>query len=900
MRSTAATIELIADQTGDIFVRLGPNGLIRYISGSVRTLGYEPSQIIGMNGIELVHPDDKHHFMANVESAWRGEELNSVNRTNRYRKADGSWVWLEGNPRVVRNRRGQVTEVVNIMRDVSERRAVEERAAADAAVLRAAFDHEGVGKALVGLDGSFLSINQAFCEIVGYPQAVMLKLDFQTITHPDDLNADLELLQQLTQGDIPGYRMEKRYLRADGSVVWVELTVSMIRDEQGEPKLYVAQVQDQTEQRSAKQALKDSEARYRLLAENATDVIACFGTDAVFTYLSPSVEALLGYLPEELVGQPTKMIMHPDDLKASFEVFRAHLAGPDPRAPFSFEYRAYRKDGAEVWLAAHPRAIFDPTDGSLTGFQDVVRDVSARRAIEAALAEKEARFRLLAENASDMVMVSQPDGLLTYLSPSVLNLTGYTPEEIVGKSALHWIHPDDRRIVVETFQEQVASRGAAPSRVIAVRVIRKDGAEVWIESSPRAQVDPTTGAVTHVTDAGRDITERKTAERLLAEAKAEAEAAAEAKAVFLATMSHELRTPLTAVVGFARLTAGQPDLPPAARHYVDRLVVGAKALMSTINDILDFSKLEAGQVDIRPAPVSPEVLLSEGVGMFEGLASDRGLTLSLDWTGPAPASLLLDEDRVRQVLLNLIGNAVKFTEAGRVDVEAGYDETARRFRCAVRDTGPGLTDEQRAKLFQRFSQVDGSLARKHGGTGLGLAICKGIIEAMGGVIDVSSAPGQGSCFWFEVPADPIDDTLVRRSAPEQLLSDARILVAEDNATNRELVRLMLTSFGADLTEAVNGVEAVALAGRQPFDLILMDLRMPEMGGREAAEAIRAGDGPNADVPILAFSADTLTEAGPFDGAVGKPIEASALIRAVAEALSPYDAPADMGARHASN
>lgn len=886
MEASAAVIELIAEQTGDVFVVTAPGGVVTYISGSIRSLGYAPEDVIGRTAIEFIHPDDREKIIANTQATFRGENLSPADRQHRFRTRDGAWIWVEGNPRVRRDEHGKVIEAVNVLRNVTERREAETKAAEAAAILQSAFEHEGVGKAIIGLDGRFLSINSAFCDLLGHTQERMLGLDFQTITDPADLEIDLEHLARLTAGESSSYRIDKRYVRADGSTLWADLTVSMIRDEHGAPKLYIAQIQDKTHRRAAEAALEQSEARYRLLAENAADVIACFDDKAVFTYLSPSIETVLGYRPEELLGKSTRLIMHPDDYKASLTIYGKHLAGPNPREPFSFEYRAFRKDGSEVWLAAHPRAIFDPADGRLTGFHDVVRDVSDRRTIEAALARSEAQFRLLAENASDLIMVCRPDGILTYLSPSVATTTGYRPEDVVGKTALAWIHPEDRQVVVDAFTEQVSSRGAAAPPVVAFRVVRKDGEAIWLESSPRAQIDPKTGDVTHITDAARNITKRKIAEARLAEAKLQAEAAADAKAAFLATMSHELRTPLTAVVGFARLTAEQPDLPPAARSYVDRLLIGAKALMATVNDILDFSKLEAGQVEIRPRPVQPETVLAESVGMFETLAADRGLDLSLEWTTPPPEALLLDDDRIRQVLLNLIGNAVKFTDAGKVEVEAAYDAGTRRLRCGVRDTGPGLSAEQKAQLFRRFSQVDGTLARKHGGTGLGLAICKGIIEAMGGQIGVDSTPGAGACFWFELPAEPARRPVGQHDVESDPITQSRILLAEDNATNRELVRLILRPFGIELIEAADGEEAVRLANDWPVDLILMDLRMPNLDGREAAMAIRAGDGPNAGVPILAFSADAVSDVWPFDGAVRKPLDAGALVRSIADALTP--------------
>lgn len=884
MSNKTALMEFIADQTGDVVVRVAPSGTVRYISASVRALGHEPEMIIGTDGLHLIHPDDRADFIANTAAAIAGEEGASRVREHRVRKSSGDWIWMEGNPKAIRSKRGKIVELVNIFRDVSQRKAAEALASAESEVFRSAFEHAGVGRALVGLDGRFMKINEAFCEIVGYPRPVMLKLDFQTITHPEDLDADLELLEQLAAGAIPSYRMEKRYLRADGSVVWVDLTVSAVRGEGGEVSFYVAQVQDQSHRRAAEEALRESEQRFRLLAENATDIIALFGADARFTYLSPSIEAVLGYAPAELIGKPTRLIMHPDDYAASLVRYQEHLNGASPEKGFHFEYRALHKSGRVVWLAAHPRPVFDP-QGKLVGFQDVVRDVSAWREAQAALADSEAKFRLLAENSSDLIMQSLPDGSLAYVSPSCTALTGDDLEAVRGRTAQAWVHPDDWPLVVTAFQEQVRGAGAAPQRVIEYRVRDRNGSYVWLESAPKANVDPKTGAVVSVTDAARDVTARKTLEARLAEARDRAEAAAQVKADFLSNMSHEIRTPLTAILGYTALLYARRDLPVAARQQIERVQKAGDALLALVNDVLDFSKLEAGQVNLKLRAASLSELMSDTVNLFEAQAAAKRVDLQLAGAGDLPRATI-DPDRLRQVLVNLVGNALKFTDAGVVKVACRYDRRAARLRVEITDTGPGMDANQQARLFQRFSQVDGSTTRKHGGTGLGLAICLGITEAMGGEIGVHSTPGQGSTFWFEVPAAPSEAEHTALASDIAVQSGLRILVADDNPVNRELASAVLLPFDAEITEAEDGEAAAELAQSLPFDLILLDLRMPRLDGPGAALRIRGQDGPNRNVPILAFTAEYDIErygehaARAFDGVVHKPILGSDFIREV--------------------
>ncbi len=517
----------------------------------------------------------------------------------------------------------------------------------------------------------------------------------------------------------------------------------------------------------------------------------------------------------------------------------------------------------------------------------------AERAVqaEAAASESEARYRLLAESVNDMLAITSPaDSSIQFVSQASEGVLGFRPEELIGRRTLDLTHPEDQPAVLQFFGQLVAAGPSTRPSPYQFRGRHKDGGWRWLEGQPRVIFDEA-GRPLRFQDVVRDISARKAMEAELRAAHAEAQAAAEVKSQFLANMSHELRTPLTAVIGFANLINERPELSPQTRQYVERVQTAGRALLSTVNDVLDFSKLEAGQVEICPWPTDPLELVDEVVQLFGAQAQGKGLRLRTDVAADVPPCLDIDPDRVRQVLTNLVGNAVKFTDRGSVTV--GLDYAEGELRVTVTDTGAGIPPDRASLLFQRFSQIDGSNTRRHGGTGLGLAICKGLVEAMGGRIGVASTPGAGSSFSFAMPAAVQSLT---ESAPEtaptlRLDGRRRLLLAEDNPVNRELVKALLAPYAVEIETAENGAEAAEMGASRPYDLILMDLHMPAMDGREAALALRAG-GPNAATPILAFSADVLQlELEVFDGMIPKPISPRGLFDALAHHLaSPTPAP----------
>jgi PAS domain S-box-containing protein len=625
-------------------------------------------------------------------------------------------------------------------------------------------------------------------------------------------------------------------LHRDGRELRVEISIAVAASD-GEDRL-VAFARDVTEAGRTRARLQEAEQSFRELIDRLEDGYFEFDLQGTFRFVNDAYCRIIGYSADELIGANyNDVAIDPMHAQRMFDAYRGVYQTGQPLK--SFDFTVTCKNGAKKYVED---SVSLKRDGGARpiGFVGIRRDCTARRIAEARLRQSEERYRNVLAQLEDGYFEVTVDGTYEYVNDAFCRIVGLRAEQLIGHSYREFFDEPTQRFLYTAYR-RVYQTGE-PLKTFEYSLLANDGTRRHVEDSVTLRRDAA-GAPIGFRGVRRDITARKEAEQELGKARDAAEAANRAKSEFLANMSHEIRTPMNGIIGMTEL-ALQTELTAYQIDCLTTVKTSAAALMTIINDILDFSKIESRRLELEAAPFSLADTIAETVRPLAVQAHKKGLELITDLPVDIPATLIGDAVRLRQVLTNLVGNAVKFTERGHVMLAVSQEshEGGRvALRFAVSDTGIGIPPEKHATIFEAFSQADGSTTRRFGGTGLGLAISSTLVTLMGGEIALHSEPDRGSTFSFTI----VFDTAVSRTTLltiERRLEGVRVLIVDDNAVNRQVFEAQAIHWGMSPAVVAGGREALAAladakqAGK-PFDLVLLDAQMPELDGFEVAGRI---------------------------------------------------------------
>jgi two-component system, sensor histidine kinase and response regulator len=805
--------------------------------------------------------------------------------------------------RVQRRTAALATANAELIVEVQERRQMEAALRESEEKYRDLFENANDIIYTHDLEGNYTSVNKACETIAGYNHDESLKMNISQVIAPEYLAMARKTVARKATDTTPSvYELEM--IHKDGHRVVLEIN-SRLTYEGTRPTGVQGMARDITERKRAEAALARSEKRYRELIDFGQGLICSHDLDGKLLSVNPAAAESLGYTPAEMVGRNLLEYISP----SAQPVFPRYLERIAAEPHLSGLLNLINKKGEErIWMYRNSRIAEPGTEAYVLGF---AQDVTDSKRAEQAVVERDRRFRDLFYDAPVAYHELDRDGHVTRINRTEERLLGYTAAEMEGRPIWEFI-------VEKVSQEAVARKlsGTVPLQSYERTFKRKDGTLIPVIVDDRLIHDPE-GNITGIRTTLHDITRQKQMEEELRKARDVAVESARLKSEFLANMSHEIRTPMNGVIGMTGLLL-DTELSDEQRDFAGTIRSSGEALLTIINDILDFSKIEAGKLLFETLDFQLDNAVEDTIELFAERAHRKKIEFASLIYSDVPTGLRGDPGRLRQVLTNLIGNAIKFTERGEVTVRIEKESETRDdvvVRFTVSDTGIGISEVAQHSLFEAFTQADGSTTRKYGGTGLGLAISRQLIELMGGRINVNSTPGQGSTFWFTAR---FGKQLASVAIPKpQLMSleKLRVLIVDDNATNRKIISHQLGSWGMIRREADSGFHALELLRSAAvqgasYDLAILDLMMPSMDGFALARKIKS------DPRIAAVQLVMLTSFGERgDGATAresgvaasltKPVRQSQLFDCLANVISfantrevPAQKPSQLVTKHA--
>jgi len=851
------------------------------------------------------------------------------------------------------------------------------------------YNQAPIGIALVAPTGQWMKVNPAFCYMLGFTNEELTNLTYEDITHPDDSPQDVIYNCEMIEGNSKEYKYEKRYIHSNGDILWCSIHVSLVRSEfTDEPMYFICHIVDITDRKMSEHKLLHSEEMFKLITDHAQEIIYIADKEGICRFCSPSVQRLLGYLPEEVIGQNNNAYFHPQDLERisqmdltkgnlltirvrhkdghylwfettykvfghaeqgqqilsigrdvserkkhkdisaeaerialigswewdmvkdqisisdqifeTFELERtckpyrisdvfkvmnsADLASLQEQMewvkqgnPLDFEYKHISSDGNEKYLQLRGLITLDEHLQPIQ-LNGTLQDITERKRIEFKLQESVERYTSLKKYNHDAIISFNMDGNIMNANPVAVKMTGCPVGEMIGTSISRFIGTSNLGLILGSNYEMAEKEINA--------VWHTDGSETEVLATLAPIIVNKSNVGFYLI--AKDITEQK---KLLV-AKETAERMNKAKSEFLAMMSHEIRTPMNGVIGMTDLLLDTPGLSGEQKEYIEIIQKSGDSLLAIINDILDFSKIESGKTDLVEDPFDLVEIVTETVQIVKPLAREKKLDVRMCVEDAIPTPVYGDAYRLKQVLTNIIGNAVKFTSEGGVEVKVGVKEQCGnnvQLYFKVKDSGIGIPLERKQQLFEPFYQLENFMTRKPQGTGLGLAISKKLVELMQGEIWIEESNEPGTIFIFTAQFklnNGEENNSVDQQQKKSRTSALRILVAEDNEVNQLVLSRIIEKKGHFVDHVADGVEAVEAVKHNSYDVIFMDVHMPRLNGFEATKVIKEFKSPEDCPYIIAVTAnavrgdmDKCLKAG-MDAYVSKPIKIESIMQAL--------------------
>lgn len=693
-------------------------------------------------------------------------------------------------------------------------------------------------------NGEILFINKAVTKLLQYEVAEVTGKSMWKYCHPDDLTEVIHTIETGLVAKIKEFCIDFRLVSKTGQLKWIGW--SMVAKE-GQWYCYG---RDITEIKRVEGEL----LKLSFVASKINNGVVINDANNNVSWVNEAFEKITGFNLDDLKGKPLgDLISGPETDMSIIKDARAYTQN---KQSFTVDLLAYRKDKQPIWLSVYHTVVLDE-DGKVETDVEIIIDITEKKKAE----EELQILSLVASKANSGVAIADDKGKITWVNKALENLTGYSLAELKGKmlgDVLQSTNSTNKDIILAA-REKAAN--LEPS-LIEVSALKKDGTQIWL-SAANTPVLNAKGQLERQVELINDITQRKQVEQEMIESRAQAIQLSEAKEMFLSVMSHEIRTPLNAVIGMTHLLL-ENDPKPSQIDDLNILKFSAENLLNIINDILDFTKIETGNLELESIPFDLHTLCVDIINSLQVNAAKRGNLLSLTYDHLIPHQLLGDKTRLYQILMNLLGNAIKFTEGGKIQLSLKLQKTKKEqstIYFEVRDSGIGIPKDKLSYIFETFTQARADISRKYGGTGLGLAITKKLINLYHSDIKVQSAEGKGTTFSFVINFNHVTGSTTLNVKPVALQSNfntKKILVVDDNEVNILIAKRFLSKWGFTIDFAVNGEEAIHKIIENSYDLVFMDIRMPGIDGFDATKIIREIPGDYfQNLPIIALTASTL-------------------------------------------